>query len=298
MPLLYLAKVNLNSKIFDLYNAKINLTDVCKEIYKKINTETDFLTTHDCKYNDSYGNTCSYTQKSSYAFREIIKKDNKIISGKLVRSFNKPTEKLDKNTGKMITAYIEENVSIYFYYDVFREMITFCERQAFGYNQFMIAFTQLLNKCVDMYEFQIFLQKDKHVLEEKMKTIKTVYKVNATLIPPNSNEDDMDDLRNLMYLDQCKDTNATKIKLEYASPNMKMESKVIKDIMTAVSRGYGDMTAAGIDNDGQKCTIKSSHDAAFTSNIPENSTKENINIESEKLITRFLSKVANKLFAG
>ena len=88
------------------------------------------------------------------------------------------------------------------------------------------------------------------------------------------------------------------IQIEYASDNMKMESNVMKDIMTAVSRGYGDMTALGVNSEGVRCIVRSSHDAAYTSNISENITKEDINTESEKLITRFISKIANKLFAG
>lgn len=296
MPLLYLAKVNLNSRIFDIYDNKLNINDVCDYVYNNICAGSDYITTREDKYNDSYGNTLPYTKKSKYTFQEIDKKENGIVTGKLVRSFNKPTEKLDKNSGKMIITYNEENVSIYFYYDIYREMITFCERQSFGYNQFMEAFTQLLNECVGIYEFQIFLQKDKNVLEDKIKTLKIVHKVNATLIPPNSNEDDMNELRELVYMQQCIDTNSTKIKLEYASDNMKMESNVMKDIMTAVSRGYGDMTASGINNEGLKCIVRSSHDAAYTSNISENITKENIDIESDKLITRFLSKLSNKIF--
>lgn len=298
MPLLYLAKVNLNSKIFDIYNENLNIKDVCDKIYNNIHAKVNYITTREDKYSDSYGNTLPYTKKSKYTFQEIDKKENGIITGKLVRSFNKPTEKLNKDSGKMIITHNEENVSIYFYYDVYREMITFCERQSFGYNQFMEAFTYLLNECVSIYEFQIFLQKDKNVLEEKMKTLKTVHKVNATLIPPNSNEDDMNNLRELVYMQQCIDTNSTKIKIEYASDDMKMESNVMKDIITAVSRGYGDMTASGINSEGLRCIIRSSHDAAYTSNISENITKEDINTESEKLITRFLSKITNKLFAG
>ena len=108
----------------------------------------------------------------------------------------------------------------------------------------------------------------------------------------------MNDLRELVYMQQCVDTNSTKIRLEYASDDMKMESNVMKDIMTAVSRGYGDMTASGINSEGLKCIVRSSQDAAYTSNISENITKEDINTESEKLITRFLSKLANKIFAG
>ena len=163
MPLLYLAKVNLNSKIFDVYNKKIKLKDVCDNIYNNIQAESDYTTTREVKYNDSLGNTLSYIKKSKYSFQEIEKRENGIITGKLVRSFNKPTEKLDTDSGKMVITHNEENVSIYFYYDIYREMITFCERQTFGYNQFMEAFTYLLNECVGMYGFQIFLQKDKNV---------------------------------------------------------------------------------------------------------------------------------------
>ena len=32
MPLLYLAKVNLNSKIFDVYDKKLKIKDVCDKI--------------------------------------------------------------------------------------------------------------------------------------------------------------------------------------------------------------------------------------------------------------------------
>lgn len=264
-------------------------------IYIRFFTETAYETKNKEKYNDSYGNLIHYVKESKYSFQEINKKADKIITGKLVRSFNKPTEKLDTTSNKMITIYVEESVSIYFYYDICNEMITFCERQSFGYNQFTNAFSYLLNKCVGIYEFEVFLQKDKNILEEKMKTFKTVQKIKATLIPPNSNEDDLRELRKeLEYMQQCQDANATKMNLEYVSENMKMESKAMKDIMIAVSRGYGDVTAIGVNNNGRTQTISSSQDAAYTINIQENISEEDYIEESKLLIQRFLSKPVNK----
>lgn len=298
MPVLYLAKVNLNSNIFDVYNKKLSLTDVFSLIYRNIFDGTDYVTQNKEKYIDSYGNQDVYIRESKYTFQEINKKEQGIITGKLVRTFNKPSEKLDKISKRMVTTYIEESVSIYFYYDVYREMITFCERQSFGYNQFMSAFTSMLNKCVGVYEFEIFLQKDKDVLEEKMKSLRTVQRVKATLIPPNSNEDDLQELRNeLLYMQQCQEANATKVSLEYASENMRMESKVMKDIMTAVSRGYGDVTAMGINVSGRQQTISSSQDAAYTANIRDNIGEEDYNEESRNLIVRFLVNVRNRIMA-
>lgn len=296
MPLLYLAKVNLNSNIYDIYENKLDLKMVFDIIYKNILAKTVYSVKSNEKYNDSYGNPINYIRESRYTFREIEKNTDKIITGKLVRSFNKPTEKLDISSNKMVTTYVEENASIYFYYDICNEMIAFCERQSFGYNQFINAFSYLLNKCVNKYEFEIFLQKDKNILEEKMNTFKTVKKIKATLIPPNSNEDDLQELRKeLEYMQQCQDANATKMNLEFVSENMKMESKVMKDIITAVSHGYGDVTATGVNKYGRSQTICSSHDAAFTTNIQENISKEDYNEEARFLIQRFLSKLVNKV---
>jgi len=297
MPLLYLAKVNLNSNIFDVYEKRLSLEDVFNLIYKNIVDNTEYITKNNEHYTNSYGNPEVYIRESRYTFQEINKREEGIITGKLVRTFNKPSEKLDKISNRMVTTYIEESVSIYFYYDVYKEMITFCERQSFGYNQFMSAFAYILNKCVGIYEFEIFLQKDKDLLEEKMKNLKVVHKVKATLIPPNSNEDDLNELRGeLLYMQQCQDANATRVSLEYGSDNMRMESKVMKDIMTAVSRGYGDVAAMGINGSGRQQTIRSSQDAAYTANILENISVEDYNEESRNLITRFLANVARKVF--
>ena len=298
MPLLYLAKVNLNSNIFDVYERKLAFNDVFSLIYDRITDGTDYLTKNRERYIDSYGNPDVYIRESKYTLQEINKRGEGIITGKLVRTFNKPSERLDEFSNRMVTTYIEESVSIYFYYDVYREMIAFCERQSFGYNQFMNAFTHMLNKCVGVYEFEIFLQKDKDILEEKMKSLRSVQRVRATLIPPNSNEDDLQELRNeLIYMQQCQEANATKMNLDYVSENMKMESKVMKDIMTAVSRGYGDVTATGINVNGRMQTVSSSQDAAYTANIQENIGEEDYNEESKNLILRFMVKLTKKIFA-
>ncbi len=212
-----------------------------------------------------------------------------------MRTFNKPTESLDNVTKKMVTIYNKESVSIYFYYDVFKELITFCERQSFGYNQFSRAFAKMLNKCLPEYEFEIFLQKDRNLLDEKLRSLNTVQKVKAKLIPPNSNEDDIQELRaESDYMIQCEDLNAYKLNVEYVSDNMNMESKVMQDIKTAVSKGYGDMTVTGINRNNRLVTINSSQEAAFTNNIRENIGEADFIEESKSLIDRFLFNLVRR----
>lgn len=297
MPLLYLAKVNLNSNIFDVYNKILDIKDVSKHILTKFSSNDTFINITKEKYLDSLGNQNIYFKKSTYSFQEIEKNDEGIITGKLVRSFEKPSEKLDIKTNKMVTSSVEESVSIFFYFDVYKEMITFCERQSFGYNQFMIAFTQLLNKCTIPYEFEIFLQKDEDILEEKLKSLTSVTKIRATLIPPNnSNEDNLNLLSDeRRYTSQFSDPNATKIEISYFSSDMNMESQIMKDIKKAVSSGYGDVNATGTNSNGRVQTVKSSQDAAYTAHIQEKINENDFKDESRNLILRFLSKRITKL---
>lgn len=296
MPLLYLAKVNLNSNIFEVYKRELDIRNVSGLIYEKFSTEDNYMSRSKERYTDYLGNETVFIRESFYSFQEIEKLGDGIVTGKLVRRFNKPSEKLDKVTNKMITFYVEEAVSIYFYYDVYKEMIAFCERQSFGYTQFTTAFTQLLNKCAIPYEFEIFLQKDEAVLEEKLKSLKTVQKVHATLIPPNSNEEGLEELaEELQYMKECMDANATKLHLEYSSSNLNMDSKIMSDIKKAVLNGYGDINATGTNHSGRSQIIKSSKDAAFTIHIQDNINKEDFKEESRNLILRFLSRNYIKL---
>lgn len=288
MPLLYLAKINLNSRIFDVYNDNLKINDVSQLIYDSLINGLNYSCKEKKTYTDTYGNPISHSSNSEYNFREIAKAD-KTITGKLVRTFTKPIEQFNKDTNKMSTVIIKESVSINFYYDVFKELITFCERQTFGYNQFMNAFAHMLNACTKEYEFEIFLQKDKNLLNEKLKEFKSVKTIKARLIPPNSNYNDIKDIRSeLNYMSQCEETNSKNISIKYTSDDMNMESKVIKEIINASSQGYGEMTATGINTNDRKMTIKS-YEAAYTNNIKENIDYKGFIEESKNLIERFLS---------
>lgn len=88
MPLLYLAKVNLNSNIFDIYDKTLDLEVVLEKIYREFATGTIYSNHNKERYWDSMGNPIDYIKESNYSFQEIQKLDNGIITGKLVRKFN------------------------------------------------------------------------------------------------------------------------------------------------------------------------------------------------------------------
>ena len=150
------------------------------------------------------------------------------------------------------------------------------------------------------YVFEIFLQKDQAVLQEKIRNLKTIRSVKATLIPPNSNETDLDEFRNsLQYLSACEETNANKYKVEMStsddSRSLNVESQYMKEIYDAVSRGYGEITAHGINQNGKRQTISSNQDAALIRNINDNMKKDDYDSEAENFILEFLSRPLRKI---
>jgi len=304
MPLMYLAKVNLNSRIFEVYEDKLDINTVLDDVYTKLNADKIYSDSKKVEYDDSLGNKKSYTKVSNYQFNDLQKQpEDQVISGKIMRSFQRPSEELDKITGKLIDTYIEEKVSIYFYFDVKKELITFSTRQSFGYIQFTNSFNNLLNMTIDSYGFEVFLQKDEDVLSEKIKSFKRISKVMATLIPPNANEEDLTEFRqSLGYIGECQESNAKKFKLELIDseqePGLNMEAKIMVDTIKAVGRGYGDMTTYGISHSDRAQVMKSNQDAALTCVVNENITEEEYKTESGGFIARFLANLIVKRAKG
>lgn len=295
MALMYLAKINLTAGIFDVYDNKLNLDDVKQTIYDELDENKMFSTSSNCKYRDSLGNIRRMPQLSKYSLKELKKQDAGIITGKLVRAFNKPTEIINES-GKVLQSSNEEAVSIYFYLDSKQEMIAFSERQSFGYNQFMTAFAFILSQNTKKYKFEIFLQKDKGALEGKIRSLKSIQNIKATLIPPNSNDKDLEEFRNsLRYMQDCRDVNANKFKMEMSTTDerhsLKIDSKYMQDIYTAVSKGYGEVNTTGINQNGKRQTISSNQDAALIRIIDENLTEEEYNRESRSFIHEWIMKL-------
>lgn len=302
MSLMYLAKINLTSAIYDLYQNKINIDDVTKSIYNQLNDQIKYSVVSNKKYKDSLGNTRKYHQNSIYTLTELNKMDDLIITGKMVRTFRRPTERIN-DKGKVISSFNTDNVSIYFYFDVKNELVAFSERQSFGYNQFIIAFNYMINQNKEKYKFEIFLQKDNMVLQEKINRLKSVYSVKATLIPPNSNEVDLKEFREtLQYIKDCESMNANKMRIEVSADNelnsLRTESKYMQDIFKAVSRGYGDVTTYGINENGKKQIVSSNLDAALTRIVDENLVEPEYNDEAHNFILSFLGKKARGILYG
>ena len=97
----------------------------------------------------------------------------------------------------------------------------------------------------------------------------------------------------MRYMQDCRDANANKFKMEMSTTDensLKIESKYVQDVYTAVSKGYGEVNTTGINHNGKRQTISSNQDAAFTRIIDDNLTEEEYNQESKSFIHEWLLK--------
>lgn len=295
MPLMYLAKVNLNSKIREVYKKNLDLVTVLNDVYKNFNDNIEYKEEKKIEYEDSQGNKKEFTRIEKYNFYELDKdEETQIVSGKLARSFKRPSE--EEVQGKIKKTFKEEMISIRFYFDVKKELIAFSVRRSFGYNQFTNAFKNLLDFMNKKYIFEVFLKKDKEQLEKKLKTLKFIKRTKAIIIPPNANNDELEELNNCVengYIKEAIEANAKKIKIELIETDdvgIDLQSRMLKDTISAVSKGYGDLTAYGVNKNNREAIIKSSTDAALTRVVPENLSNELYSEEASKFIASLIAE--------
>lgn len=321
MPILYLAKVNVNSIIYDVYNNKVSLEQIKDELFAGL--QNGGLVTGICEDVNNGGNKSADNstngieyQNSTYTFQEIEKSDSLALSlrtedfmsegdggiwegrtvrGKVVRSFNKKTEKQDPDSKKMRVAMVPENYSIRFFFDVEHEMVTFTTRSNFGYRQFMSAFARLLSQTMSRTEFptefEMFLRRDEEALQKKIDEFDVVTRVKANLVPANSNKEDIEELaREADYQLDMKDVGATSLGIEYSGSKMNVKSGPIRKMITMVGRGFGYMTISGYDKNGKHKNFNSNQAGIFTQEVSEGIAEEDFNRESADLVKKYLEK--------
>lgn len=290
MPYMYMSKVNLNSKIYEVYEKKIKLISILDELFDNIGEEQSYIKKTVSVYEDLSGQERKKDVKEEYIFNELIKdKENKIITGNIVRIKPKFVEEYDRPTRKNVLNKRDESTNIYFYFDVHKELVTFCTRNKFGHSQFNEALKNLLDLNLKNYGFEVFLKKDKSVLEEKINKFKRVDKVVATIIPPNANNNEVDDLIN--DSSEYKDANIKKARLEYESSpqsdkGLDMQALAMKRLIKSASCGYGDLNIHGKTQDDTYEVLRTNKDAAIVKMIEEGYDKMEFNKQAQDFISK------------
>ncbi|MDD4600035.1 hypothetical protein SDC9_20871 [bioreactor metagenome] len=279
MALIYYAKLNINSVVFDIYSGKVKIHEILDKLYTKIDEETEFAKT-----------TSFYIEEESelkeitelYCFSDIVKSlsPRKYISGKVVRRFPLHTEEFDEETRTSRKVVLQNNsVSINFYFDVDNEIISFCTRQKFGQNQFVEAFQGLVNQYMKDIDFEIIILQDSLNIREKLQKVYKITKIKSVFVPPNANEEHLramydNSVKNMEDANVTKKTNIFETSKK-SNKGINLQAKMIEDILGTeeahkkYKNGYAKIEAEGEHEDGSRFHYSSEKDSPYITVIDD-----------------------------
>lgn len=212
---LYYGKVNLNSShIFEVYDEKLNITDVLKKLYSSIqdnikHTRIDMVDDIE-------------TYRATYIFDDIEKDiDTMSIYGKVIKKSNLYANQRDEQN-RPIKVAVPNEECIQFYFDVMKEAMVFYTTQRFGYNDFIYAMQMLLSESInkmygsdeEYYNFDVSLKRSNlsmDTLKEELKEIKNIESLRIDIIPPNPDDEILEEIKRNgeKKLDDLKEGNVT-----------------------------------------------------------------------------------------
>lgn len=321
MAFLYYAKVNVNSNIHEIHQKRGNIDsigEIMNRIYDKINDDVEYTIEETNEFIDDSGEEQSITKTETYNFSNLdkVKDTNKYyISGKLVRRFPYKAEEFDEETRETETVIYKNNsVSTYFLFDLQSELVVFYERNKLGYNQFIEGFQGLLDLHIPDIGFQVYLAKDKFSIRESIKLFHKVRKITSTIIPPNANEEALEDLYDRKS-DEMAEGNITKQTSIFEShkrnqQGLDTKSKDVSNVIDLseafISKGYGKLKIEGENSEGVEIHYDSDADSPIQTRITEKQKNDRDTfiemalkgitaILGKQTVDRIKSEVSNKL---
>lgn len=280
MALMYYAKVNINSHILDCepYNGKLKIDDILNQLVLNLNDKTEYDLIMTYKFNGEIKE-----KRETYNFIDLKKvkdDDSYYVTGKIVRRYPYFTEIFDEVARKVDKEVISHNSSsIFFYFDVKREVVTFCNRQKFKHVQFVNAFENLINLCCKDIGFKVCLISDPKSIKEKLESAHKITRIESTIIVPNINEEAMDDIFDVK-VKKLKSSNISK-KIDIVEQDSKNKSGIIREskyVSKIINEnqafllhesGYGKLSVEGEYSDGTKYKFNSDEDSPYVTVISD-----------------------------
>lgn len=291
MAQMYFSKFNINSDIFEVYEDRKLVDKILSDVMTAINDEHYYIET----IKDSEGNQ----KEVKYKFCNIIKDYNVYtVTGRLVKIFEGELQSYDEENDTVVTINASDcAVSATFFFDIQHEEIAFITRIGLGYNQFNYHFKALIEKYVKDYSFEIFLENNIGELKKKLYDMSRIITVDTTIIPPNLDEEDYNDLFGVTA-EEFKESGATKYKqkLEVSKKEGKsinIKAKFFNRILYGISKGYGELIAHGRNRSGEITTVTSSEDAPYKIGFPD-SEKDSLLAFQERASGSIISLLAYK----
>lgn len=250
MANIYIAKLNVNEKIYEVYNNKIQLSKLLEGLYSELD---------DKKIIENENNEVRYKIVN-------IKKDpqNFIITGRFLRIFKSQTQDFyDSNQDTVVEKELGDKADyIAFTFYVKREIIAFVPKQTFTRQQFLKIFKDFITHSYpEIGEVNLQIKYDNASIDEKFNKIKVLKKVEVVIVPPNGDEDLWEGLQNIEK--DLKETEAKNMSISLEATKrkpLKKASNLVKGFLKFVKNQYGDLEANGYDVNNNEVNIDTIND--------------------------------------
>lgn len=289
MAQIYFSKFNINSEIYDVYSDESLKDKILDDVLNSIGSDL-------MHYEDD--NT--ELEKDSiikYKFCNLEKNyEDRSVTGRLVKIYRGEIQSYDNDT---VNTEGADNcaASCTFHFDLKTEQIAFITKSRLGYKQFNKYFKILIEKHMEGYTFEIFLETNIDELKEKINKLSKIIEIGVTIIPPNASTDDFKNLFGATS-EEIAESKATRYtqKLEIPTKNkegLNHNGAFLNRMMYGVGKGYGQMVVKGKDKDNTTVTITSDEDAPYKETIPDKE-KDNIMAFAEKAKNYIVNLVQKK----
>lgn len=270
MSVLYFAKLNFNSNIYDLYKDKEKYYKLLNEVYCKLDVNRSII--------DDKGD--------EYKFNSLIRNNNNMtIVGRLSKIFHGNVEKYDREKDQPASQPESDlSSSISFYFDVNKEIIAYTISAYFKYRMFLAKFKELLELYIPEVEFEIILLNNIGDLKRKIESLKVINEVTITLLPPNPpNIEEFKDIFGEDRADEILEAGGTKytekIEIQRKKGKSIILGKLFEKAYKAINKGYGSIVTKGLTQSDQKTTVSSVATAPLVRPIDDEQKNNLIYIE-------------------
>lgn len=282
---MYLAKLSMNSDIYDFYENRNLFDNYLNKVYASINNIT--------KIYDEYNNI--------YKFNTLLfDKDKLAITGRYSKIFNGDVESYDweEDCPRKINA---KNLSstVNFYFDLNTQIIVYTASRDFGYKQFVEMFRKYVEKALGDEKVKVVVELliNDEELNEKIDKFKKIEQISFSIIPPNP--PNLEEFNNLLgdRAEVIRESQTTNYKETYLSSKKGIKkTNHFRNLISSIKNGYGNVTVKGENKNGRVETITSKDDAPKKINI-NRKDKDNLNyikIEGEQAIQSIIIEKTNK----
>lgn len=263
MAQLYIAKVNCDSHMLEVYKEKADLKVILDRLFDSIKEDVsikreDVLTTHDDKH---------YLYSPVYSITGIIKGDSptKYVAGNLYK--NGVIFRNDFDEHGELKVYPETNKEVVsFYFDLYEEYICFYTRRRFSKDEITTAFSMIFTEICKEYEyvFSTELMRKGFTLDsfiQQLNELDEVQEIKVTLRAPNAPATLLNEIieDSGEFIDELKESNVTQTSIVLTSKapgGMNIKSKLVEkelrqieelheslDVEEASKKGYMSLSA-------------------------------------------------------